>query len=206
MSYSQEQILWLIENVEGNEWKKITVAFNERFRTDKKERALKSYCNRTLKIYTNRQTKFKTGHTPWNKGIDKSEWETHFTDQSMSRIRSTQIHKGERIGTVSSIGDVSKANKSCVIIKTNNGHYGNKQGWERLDFVVWEKQTGVKPKRGSVMVHLDGNIDNCDFSNLYLTNKQTFSAVLNGYIDARIDAEVLKTAIMCEELKQMLNN
>lgn len=204
--YTEEQIQWLRENVEGNEWKQITLDFNNRFCADKSERALKSYCNRTLKVYTGNVTTFNKGHTPWNKDIDKEEWMKHFSDDALENMSKTQLKKGHKRTPECDAGTETYAHKNCVLVKTGVGKYGKKKGWQKKDVLVWEEHTGVRPDFNSVMVHLDGNPANCDFENLYLTNRKVFSAALNGYGDPRKDATIFKTALMCEELKHMIIN
>lgn len=198
--YTGEQDAWLKGNVEGKDWQTITNKFNQEFGTNKSLRALKSHCNKRLRVCCNRDTTFKKGHVPWNQNITKEEWLSHFSKESIENMAKTQLKKGHTRTKECEIGTIMQVSSGKFCIKTGKGQYGSKKGWQNLSHYAYEKQTGIKPPKGAVIAHLDGDQLNCDIGNLFLTDRRVFSAVLNGYLNARKDVETYKTALMCEQL------
>lgn len=191
--YPQEQIDWLMENVPGNTWEDITEGFNLRFGTTKCLSTLRAYANRSLGIQTNRDTRLQKGLTPWNKGMGKEEWISHFSEESRERYE-TRKTCGQ---PPKPIGHEMHGYYGNVMIKTENGFI-------RKDRYVYENSFGKIPD-DSVLIHLDGDKDNCNIDNLLLVSRRISARAYKcfGKIDGNADR--MKLILELVKLEDLIN-
>lgn len=158
--YTQEQVLFLIENHHGMSRKELTEKFNATFNMSKSVLAIKSWCN-NRGLYCGRDGKFKEGHISWQTGLSKDEYKEHFTTESFKRsivgISNKRIHK---------VGDtIIRHGIPYVIISVEP----NTPIDERIQVkrrYAYEQAYGKIPK-GHRIIQLDGNKMNCELDNLY---------------------------------------
>lgn len=113
-----------------------------------------------------------------------------------------KIPKHHPVGTISRQGDFGQ--KLCIKINNIRGSRKNKHkiaslNWIPYDQYVYEKETGSKLDKKMLLLHLDGNQENCKFKNLYPFPKNSMGKMIaNGFLSK--DAEITKTGAMIVEL------
>lgn len=104
-------------------------------------------------------TRFKKGHTPFNKGKKESEFRSK---ESCERCKETQFKVGQLPHNAKPVGYECTYNNGYVYIKV--------EGERKMQLkhrYIWERHHGPVPK-GMCIAFRDGNRQNCDISNLML--------------------------------------
>lgn len=154
-NYSEENVKFLIENVEGISHRELTKRFNERFNTNLSESALANM-KRKLNLTNGIDTKFKKGQTSCNKGRKMSP-------KQYEKCKKTMFQKGN-MSNARPVGSERIDVDGYTYIKTMQP---NK--WELKHRVLWEEKYGTIPK-GYNLIFADGNRQNFDLDNLILVS------------------------------------
>lgn len=148
----------------GKTTKELTEAVNEKYGsgtiTAKKMRAYKKNHN----IVSGIDCKFQPGHTPANKGKPMSP-------EQYEKCKETMFKKGQIPPNHINVGEYTHTTDGYLIRKIRET--GTQR--ERFEFVhraVWEEHNGPIPD-GKMVSFLDGNKDNCNIENLFLTDNAT---------------------------------
>lgn len=157
--YSALEDAWLKENIDLYTWDELTTLFNRKFGTN-----IKSVSDHALKALGLRKT-INRGNCP----------------------------KGTRRNTNTLPIGAERFNGQDVYIKIadnvnecKNGRMPGKHddpNWKRKDYIVWENAGNRLPKDSSEMlIHLNGNRQDCRIENLYLTTRKiNFELVKNNW-------------------------
>ncbi|MCL2707184.1 MAG: HNH endonuclease [Dehalococcoidia bacterium] len=113
--------------------------------------------------------RFKKGHVPYTKG---KKWDEFMSREGQAQSRATQFKKGHvaNIGRryngapIYAVG-TERARADFTFVKVAEPNV-----WREKRRVVWEAARGPVPV-GRVIISLDGNVHNCDLSNLMLATK-----------------------------------
>lgn len=94
-----------------------------------------------------------------------------------------------------------------TILETKEGSLQIKIGknkWQSYARYIWEQQYNEKLKPEETIIHLDGNKLNNNINNLYKTKTIVHLGVIRAYHIESNNPEIMKTAIMTQELKQLI--
>ena len=196
--YTQEQLDFLEQNYMTMQRKELAEAFNKKFGTDYAKTTITCLCNRHG-WRSPIDGRFTSETSPrWQKGLDKDEFKSHYTEESLDRMTKPMI-EGNR---VHHIGDtVIWHNIPYVVIDETP----NKPWSDRLmnkGRYVYEQAYG-KLTDQDLIIHLDDDEMNCDLDNLALV-KQSWRAefIHNGWWHA--SAELKLAAIEYCKLKDAI--
>lgn len=141
--YTPEQKQFIIDNIEGTKYRVLAEMLNSKYGTNKTGNQLKHYCRRHgLKNgVTSESGQFKKGH----------------------KIPS---HTERPIGSER----IDKDGKLMIKVSNDATTYKAHENWRMKKVVIWESYYGTKPD-GYTVLNLDGDIMNCDISNLILIEK-----------------------------------
>lgn len=140
----------------------LTDAFNQTFNVTRTKDELNGFRKR-LKLKTGRSGSFPKGHVPANKG------KKGLTTANSASFKKNNIpHNYQPIGTEVITTD--------GYIKIKIGH---PRKWKHKHILVWEEYNGPIPKE-YVIKFIDGDILNCDISNLMAITKSEHG-VINMY-------------------------
>lgn len=184
MQYTQEQLDYLKElATQGFFNAEITRRFNEKFGTNKSERAIQNIRNK-YKIYTSARYYWPKGHVPWNKGkkgLDIGGKETQFKKGNIPQ--SYRPVGSERVNA-DGYTEVKVADPSI---------------WEPKHKIVWEQHHGRQVPEGYVVIFGDRNKSNFDPENLLLVSRaQLVRMNQRGLIKS--DAELTKTGMLIADI------
>lgn len=101
---------------------------------------------------------------------------------------------------VSDIGTekIGSGYRICVKVSNDDLKPGDSSNWKQKSRVVYEEANGNIPD-GCLIVHLDGNKNNFELSNLYCVNKKVMACLARENWHKK-DRELTLTAIKCAEL------
>lgn len=195
--YTAEQQDFLRDNCNHMSRRKLTDSFNARFGTNKNERAIKSYCNqRGWNAADNGQ--FKRGNRSWQTGLSKDDFKSHYTDESFTRMMAgvKEANKTLHVGD-----EIVRHGVPMIVTSTDYSiPYAQRLTFKRR--YVWEQAHGKIPP-GYRIIHLDGDVMNCDLNNLYCVPDK-FIPMLNKNHWLTENREHTLTAVMLCELNQAL--
>lgn len=196
-TYTAEQQDFLRDNCKRMSRRELADSFNARFGTNKTERGIKSYCNlRGWNAADNGQ--FKRGSRSWQTGLTGEDFKSHYTDDTFERMMSALANANKKWN----IGDEVIRHGVPMIVTSVDYTIPYAQ---RLTFkrrYVWEQAHGKIPP-GHRIIHLDGDVMNCDLDNLYCVPGQ-FIPMLNKNHWLTDDRDHTLTAVMLCELNQAL--
>ena len=123
-----------------------------------------------------RKTRFKKGNIPHTKGRRVEEW---MSPEGQANSAKTRFKKGNRPVSYRPVGSERVNVEGYVEVKVAEG-----KPWRHKQRVVWEEAHGKLPS-DVVVSFKDGNKQNCELSNLYITTKaEKFKDVsLHSYPD-----------------------
>lgn len=181
--YTNEQLDYLRKL--GNEGlfnREMTKKFNEKFGTDKTERAIKSI-RQKHNIRTNARNHFPKGHTPWNKGM-----------KGLSiGGEETQFKKGNTPYNHMPVGTERINSDGYADIKIAEPNV-----WLPVHRFLWEREHGPIPD-GHVVIFGDGDKTNLSLDNLILVSrKQLLGLNQRGLI--KNHADLTRTAVKIVDL------
>lgn len=156
--YSQEEVSWLKEHIQGTSYEDLTKEFNNRFGTSINQKALKSACSR-YGLTNGLNGQFKKGQAPFNKG--KSQ--PFKSEETKAHSLSTCFKKGNRPHNTVPIGS-EREEKGYIRVKVDDKYRG-KKNWQPKQQFIYEKAFGSIPE-GWVVVFIDGDKRNFELENL----------------------------------------
>lgn len=185
--YTSEQLDYLRklcdEGLFNNE---ITRRFNERFGTNKTERAIKSIRGK-YKINTSARNQWEKGHTPWNKGL-----------KGYMGPNETSFKKGEIPPNYLPVGSERVTADGYIEIKIEDPNV-----WKGKHILIWEKHNGPVPE-GHCIIFGDGDRQNLDIGNLICVSRgQLLKLNQHGLI--KNDADLTRTGVMIVDLQSKIN-
>lgn len=173
---------WIKSHYDPNKrWRLFLKEYNETFGTNIGYSTFVSHMNRELNLeqnyclpYTEEQDKWLRQNYPVYGRIESTKkFNQIFHDNKTPRNLQAHCHQALKIkvtrerkarscvenhGRCSEIGSVSSGLFNVPAIKIKNG--SGKRNWQRLDEYL------IGKKEGMVIVHLDGNKENCELDNL----------------------------------------
>ncbi len=202
---------WIHAHTKGyKHWGKLCKEYNEAHGTSILPNTFRAHCNRELSLnnhYTEAQIKWLKENYP---KLGKNETAKQFnklfeTDKTENAIKRYCVRMGvtvtekrrrqraiENTGRYHEIGEITKGRNGEPYLKTEDG-------WVRVKNLVY----GEVPK-GYNIVHLDGDVNNCDRDNLYAVKRQVAARMTANKLWSKVDV-VTKTGIMCCELEDLLD-
>lgn len=200
---------WIIDNWRSfKNWSKLCRAYNEAHGTSICYNTFKCHCNRELGLnyhYPEEQLEWLRNNYPKLGRIKcQKEFNRIFNEDrsvqglrvmctkmglTVTKERKSEIWR-ENTKRYHPIGSVVKKSHGEPYVKTENG-------WKRLKDIAY----GDKPK-GHIIVHLDGNVNNYDKSNLVSISKATNVLMSHNKFWSEFP-EITKVGILCCELDQL---
>jgi hypothetical protein len=179
--YTPEEIQFVKKNIKGCRYLKLLAMFNKKFNL---QLSLKQFETLTYKHgLRNGVGKFKPGHKPFNKGIDKKTW------KKICKRRKDYIPVGSERTT-------NNQYKEYVDIKIGEAK------WKRKHVLIWEEANGKVPK-GHVVIFADGNQNNFDLDNLLLVSRKELG-VMNASGLCFNNRELTKTGKAIADIKLLI--
>lgn len=196
-AYTAEQQDFLRNNSKQMSRRELADSFNARFGTNKTLSAIKGYCN-SRGWKSGDDGRFKVGCRSWQTGITGDDFKSHYTDESFKRMMFSMQNARKKLR----IGDEVIRHGVPMIVTSLDYSIPYTQ---RLTFkrrYVWERAHGKIPP-GHRIIHLDGDLMNCDLDNLYCVPDK-FIPTLNKNHWLTDDRDHTLTAVMLCELNQAL--
>ena len=109
-----------------------------------------------------RVSRFKPGNVPVGKGKKIEEW---MTPEGIANSSKTRFRKGNKPANYRPVGSERLNVDGYIEVKVGEG-----QRWRHKQLVVWERMNGKVPE-GYIVSFKDGNRQNCELDNLYLTTR-----------------------------------
>lgn len=196
-TYTAEQQNFLQDNCKQMSRRELADSFNARFGTNKTAGAIKSYCNNRC-WNSGDDGRFKVGCRSWQTGVTGDDFKSHYTDESFERMMSgaKEAQKKLRVGD-----EIIRHGVPMIVTSTDYTiPYLNRLTFKRR--YIWEQAHGKIPP-GHRIIHLDGDLMNCDLDNLYCV-PATFIPMLNKNHWLTDDRDHTLTAVMLCELNLAL--
>lgn len=192
--YTEEQVEWIRENVQGISYDELTRRFNERFRENRTKKGIRGFCRR--KGMLNGMTGyFEKGSEPANKG-KKMQYKS---EESRKRSQVNTFKPGQLpVGTMK-IGD-ERLMDGYTYVKVNDVLKARAHvNWRPKQHLIYEQNHGPI-KEDCIVVFLDNNKQNFDPNNLLMVHKRTLPYFLKyyGYSD---DIEINRTNFLLSEVE-----
>jgi hypothetical protein len=184
LRYSAEQLAFLKAGYCDLSLEALTVAFNERFGTNKGERSIRSTL-RNHRFRSGRTGRFEKGNESWNTG-------THYIPGG--RSAETRFKPGHKPTTWVPIGTEVLTKDGYIKRKVRDDAPPGQSrfNWEHVHVLMWEEHKGSVPASHAVCFH-DGNRQNCAIENLFLL-KRSELCYLNRWAPKDVP-DVLKPAV-----------
>lgn len=191
--YTQEQKDYIRDICEGKTVEEIQCLFNQKFNTNVTIKSIKGimYRNGYKNKMQGYNTRFKKGHTPFNKGMKgvafggkETRFEKGNTNQRLP-IGSETIKEGR------------------VFIKT-----ANPDVWEEKHRWLWKEKYGEIPD-GYVIRFKDGNKKNVTIENLFMTTQRAMTSVVRRKLEheqPELNFTIHKLAELELAIKDAVNN
>ena len=175
-AYSEAEVKFLEQNIEGRSIKELTKLYNTHFQSNKTESQIRAACN-NRKFCSGKGTRFQRGHTPWNKDT-----------KGYTGANSTSFRKGIKPHNYLPIG--TEISDSYGYIKAK---VAEPKAWEHKHKIVYRQYKGEIPK-GCVVLFADGDKRNFTPDNLILVSRAQL-AYLNRNRLISVDSDVTKAAV-----------
>jgi hypothetical protein len=184
--YTKEQAAFIRENVKGRTSNELTQMVNAHFGLNLGRNQIRAYMkNNGLTNGVIR--KFKSGHTPFNKG------KKGLTTGGIE----TQFKKGQQSHNYKPVGTERIDRDGYILIKVSNEGAWHKR-WRHKHKVVWEEVNGPIP-RGYCLIFLDSNKQNISLGNLQLVTRKSLARLnQNNLITG--NAELTRTGIIIADI------
>ena len=194
--YTEEMELFLKNNVKGTHFKDLTEMFNKHFRVEYGKNAVAAKCQR-MGCGNGIDARIKKGNIPFNKGKKMSE-------ELYKKCAPTMFKKGNKPHNWRPTGSRRiQARDGYVQIKV-----GEPKKWELEHILVWEHYHGAIDTRKECIIHLDGNRQNNDISNLKLIPR-SYNAGMSFFgfwsKDKELNLTALNTVKLYKETKRKKN-
>lgn len=173
--------------------KELTEAFNLKFGTNKTQSGISQAC--LSRGYNSSSSgRFAKGHIPWHKGMDSEEIKLHYKEDPWRKATEAAVKVTKKL----KIGDeVIHNGIPHIVVSVETGISLDKRIYPKRRY-VWEQIHG-EIQATHCIICLDGDLMNCNPSNLYCIPK-SFRAILsrnNWWFD---DPELTLAAIKWCEL------
>ena len=171
--YLNEERIQFLMDMDGVPRKDVWQMFNEKYGADIPYRTL-IYHMRRLGIKAP-DSHFEKGHSPWNKGMERDEYRTHFNDEeweeTIGRVLNAPHHRN-KIGDVKIIKNSHGVPEPWIVVRLGK-NLTTYQKLQKLDRFIWEHKCGEIPD-GWVIIHLNYNTLDCTIDNLAIIRKKWF--------------------------------
>lgn len=192
IDWTSEQHQYLSDNRNTNR-KELLQRFNLKFGTNITLSALKGFMQRN-NLSSDFNGRFGPGHEPWNKGISRAEYFSHY-DKEKTLENCKKMHEKNRTLTLGEERIINGIPHICTVAGRRTQRY---ERWVRKKYIVWEQTHGAIPENHCI-IHLDGNQMNCDISNLACIPKEYMGLLCKNKWFSK-NKLVTKTAIKWCEL------
>jgi hypothetical protein len=183
--YTTGEIQFLRDNIAGRSHAEMTELFNECFDTELTVEQIKGTLAR-YKLCNGRDGCFRSGHTPFNKGMKGLKMGGE----------KTQFKPGHKPANWVPVGTERVNADGYVDVKIQDGKL--QKNWKAKHIIIWEEANGPVPK-GHVVIFADGNRLNVTLDNLILLSRKKL-AVLNKRRLISKDAELTKTGVIVADI------
>lgn len=187
--YTEEQNNYIREIGETRSNEEVRDMFNEKFKQDRTNRAIRCLKNK-LGVTTDYRFEWEKGAIPWNKGL-----------KGYMGPNKTSFKKGDFSPNRVPLGSERITKDNYIQIKTRDGELqGN---WRGKHIIIWEKVNGPLPE-GHAIIFGDKDNRNFDIDNLILVSRKQLLG-LNRHDLIQDDAELTKVAVNIVDMKYRIN-
>lgn len=189
--FTEEQEQFMDERASVLPWTEVRKQLNERFGTNYSYDIICSWVKRHGHKSVCGGGEFKNGHSTWSKGLSTEEMRTHFTDESWkSRQRNlSKIQYEQKNNIGDEVFRTIEGVKTPFIVVRGKSSNSYKR-LQKKNRYVWEQHYGPMNKTDKI-IHLDGDIMNCDISNLLCIPIRYWSMFRhNGWLDASPEIKI----------------
>lgn len=179
--YTEEQLLFMKENITKMSWKELTVKFNKKFNTDLSYKAISGKGKRSG-IKSGRTGQFVKGNSPVNKG-----------KKFPGKINRTSFKKGNKPANYKPVGSERVTKDGYIEVKI-----ADPKTWRSKHIVIWERVHGPIPKN-HCLLFLDGNKQNINLSNLQLISRKQLARLNKNKLIFN-DAEMTKAGLIIADI------
>ncbi len=179
--YTLEQREFIKENVKGRTSYELTEMVNSHFEISLEVKQIRAYL-KNHKLKSGVESKFKKGHTPFNKG-----------KKGLGGWKPTQFKKGNRPHNYLPVGTERVNGDDYVDIKI-----ADPNKWRGKHILIWEEHNGTVPK-GHAVIFGDGNNRNFDIGNLILVSRQQL-CIMNKNKLIKENSELTKTGVILADI------
>lgn len=159
--YTEEEDIFLIDNVKGISLKELTDKFNQKFNNNLSESAIANRKNK-LKISSGvNYGQFKKGSEPANKG---KKWDDYVPKDKQEKMKKTCYKKGNIPHNHRELFEERLDKNGYIEIKIKEPDV-----WQSKHRYIYEQYHGKIPEKHKV-IFLDGNSRNFDIKNLKLVS------------------------------------
>lgn len=193
--YTDEEKQFLKDNSSEMTRKELTDRFNDRFGTKQSVQSIVSICS-TLKYRCGNDGRFKKGQKSWCKKIEKEEWLSHLSEESLARIRNGQFGQGRKRNDAYPVGHELWRNGYITVKVTDDKNIPFSKRWRFKHVLLWEKFHKMKVPDGCIVIFKDGNNTNFDIGNLLMISRKQGAvlAVWNGFSKGNLTELYAKSA------------
>ena len=140
--------------------------------------------------------RFQKGQ-PSSKGMQKGQKAYWMTPEKLENIQKTQFKKGSKPKNTTFVGDERLRSDGTVYVKIAD------RVWREKHRIVWEEHYGCKLTKSEHIVHLDGNKQNNDISNLAKITERE-ERIISAHRRFTDDPNINKAIILNTRLKVKL--
>ncbi|WP_028392743.1 HNH endonuclease signature motif containing protein [Bacillus cihuensis] len=184
-NYTDEQKIFVRENIKGRSRKELTELFNDNFNTNLKVTQMVGFIKRNG-LVSGLDGRFIKGQEAWNKGV-------RGVDFCGENGKKTQFKKGNKPHNYKPVGTERVNGDDYVDIKI-----ADPNKWRAKHLIVWESVNGEIPKK-HVVIFGDGNRRNFEPDNLILVSRAQL-AMLNKHNLIQDNADLTKTGILVADI------
>ena len=183
--------------------KELTEAFNARFGTSKSKSAIAQACT-ARGFNSSNSGRFEKGHRPWFEGMSSEERKSHYTEESLRRAAEAAVKVTKKL----KVGDeFIWDGVPHIVVSVESGVPLKNRLYPKRRY-VWEKLHGAIPTTHCIIC-LDGDLMNCDPSNLYCIPK-SFKAILSRnkwwFANAEMTLAAIKWCELHFAIKEAVSN
>lgn len=201
---------WIVSNWRNfRNWRKLCARYNEVHCASIGYNTFKSHCNRELDLnyhYSVEQIEWlvenypKLGRVKATEEFNRTFGENRSVMAIKVKCRILGLTVTEERKKMVSIENTNRYYDVGSVVKKSHGepYVKTERGWIRLKELVY----GERPD-GYIIVHLDGDVENCDKENL-IAIPRTISATMTKNKFWSEDGNITKTGILCCTLEKML--
>jgi hypothetical protein len=163
----------------------ISALFEQKYGQKRNRNGIQTICRRFGIKYKKRPNsgRFEKGMTTWNKGL-----------KGVNGQSETRFKKGHKTWTCRPIGSIRKTKQGHILVKV-----GEPKVWKRQSIINWEAVHGPI-ESGSILMHRDGDTENCDLSNLALITRGENVLFNKFFREAYGNAELFDFALLTVRL------